>query len=55
MVATLLLTLLSGLPNVQAAQPGDKKEGPKKVEIFAAEDFYKQEKAQEQEFVGHLH
>src|SRR6266513_567826 len=54
MVATVLLTLLSGLADVQAAQAGDRKDGPKKVEIFAAEDFYKQEKTKEQEFVGQL-
>src|SRR5947209_2564292 len=51
MVAALLLTLLSGWANVQA---GDSKDASKKVAIFAAEDFYKQEKAKEQEFVGQL-
>ena len=54
MLTTLMLTLLTGLTGAQAPPIGEKQDPPKKVEIFAAEDFYKQEKAKEQEFVGQI-
>src|SRR5437879_11099543 len=53
MLATLLLTALSLAPAAQ-----DKKTEPKsptaKVDLFAAEDFYKKQAGKEQEFTGQL-
>jgi hypothetical protein len=51
MLAALLLTALSVVP---AAQPDVKKDPPQKLELFAREDWYKNQKASEQDFVGVL-
>ena len=51
----LLLTVLTGGPVVEAsAQPPQKGEPPQKMELFAKEGWYKEQKGQEKEFTGVL-
>lgn len=51
MLAAMLLSVLAGVP---AAQPDAKKDAPAKQELFAAENWYKGQAGEEQQFIGVL-